>query len=183
MNASKKLDEVWKLINETALLLSRTAVKDEFLERISAIRARLQSNPLNPSIQQQARDALTELRRQLRLAGYNLNMGKYSLVFDGFHDDDVLHRMKRAVLFIGRDGEFYWETGDGNHIILGDYLEQRLRKRNCLIAERHYLWFFWTKTSLTLSGSATEREESYLELKARYKADPLLFLSRIQGLQ
>jgi len=182
MNASKKLDEVWKLINETALLLSRTAVKDKFQGRMAAIHACLQSNPLNPAIQREVSDALTELRRQLRLAGYNLAMGKYSLVFDGFHDDDVLHRMKRAALFIDRDGKFYWETGDGNHIILGDYLEQRLRKRDCLIAERHYLWFFWTKTALTLSGSATELEESYLELKARYKADPLLFLSRIQGL-
>jgi len=183
VNVSKKLDEVWKLINETALLLSRTAVKDKFQERMAAIHARLQSNPLNPSIQHEVRDALTELRRQLRLAGYNLYMGKYSVVFDGFHDDDVLRIMKRAVLFIGKDGMFYWEIGDGNHIILGEHLDQRLRKRNCPVAERHYLWYFWTKTSLTLSGSATERGDSYQELKARYNADPLLFLSRIQGLQ
>jgi len=179
----KKLDEIWKLTNETALLLSRTAVKGKFQERMTAIHARLQSSPLNPSIQHEVWNALTELRRQLRLAGYDLYMGKYSLVFDGFHDDDVLHRMKRVVLFIDKDEKFYWETGDENHIILGEYLDQRLRKCNCHIAERHYLWFFWTKISLTLSGSATEREESYLELKIRYKADPLLFLSRIKGLR
>jgi len=182
MNVSKKLDEVWKLINETALVLSRTAVKDKFQEWMTAIHARLQSNPLNPSIQHEVWNTLTELRRQLRLAGYDLNMGKYSLVFDGFHDDDVLNRMKRMVLFIDNEGKFYWETGDGNHIILDKYLDQRLKKRDCHITERHYLWFFWTKTTLTLSGSATEQEESYLKLKARYKADPLLFLSRIRGL-
>ncbi|MDR0525087.1 MAG: hypothetical protein LBG90_04375 [Spirochaetaceae bacterium] len=179
----KKLDEMWRLLNETSLALNRTAVREKFQEQMDALHACLHRDPLNPALLRQARRALTELRRQLGLAGYDLYMGKYDLLFDGFHDDDVWGNRKRAVLFISPDGEFQWETGEENHLDLEAYLEQRLKKlRNGIVAERHYLWFLWTKTSLILSGSASERQDSYQKLKDRGSKDPLLFLSRIQGL-
>jgi hypothetical protein len=183
MNVSKKGNEVWGLINETALFLNRTAVRRRFANSMTTLYAQLQSAPLNPAVLKEVQAALIELRKQLRLAGYDLSMGKYTLVFDGFHNDEIFDRFKRVVLFIDRSGAFYWQTGLDNHVAQASLLEQRLQKTpGYYIVERHYLWFLWTKTTLTLSGSATERAEDYEQLKNYAGADPLLFLSRLKGL-
>jgi hypothetical protein len=165
------------------MILDRTAVKCRFEHPLLTLRTRLQSAPLNPAVLREVQDALTGLRKQLRLAGYDLSMGKYTLTFDGFKNDDAFGAFKRMVLFIDRSGLFFWLTGDDNHITQASLLEQRLIKTgNCYIVERHYLWFASTKTTLTLSGSATERPEEYEKLQKRGMADTLLFLSRLKGL-
>jgi hypothetical protein len=46
----------------------------------------------------------------------------------------------------------------------------------------HYLWYKRTKTTLVLSGAATETAEDYAVLKSSGEADSLLFLSRLKGL-
>ncbi|GHV86342.1 hypothetical protein AGMMS50230_19500 [Spirochaetia bacterium] len=184
MNLSKKINEVWGLLNETALLVSRTAVRKRFENQLALLRARLQSAPANPAVLAELQTALTELRRQLRLGGYDLSMGKYTLILDGFRDDDTFGSgFIRAVLFIAKDGTFYTKTGDDNHSMLASMLEQLLRKIPGLeIMDMHYLWYLRTKTTITLSGSATETAEDYEHLKAYAGADNLLFLSRLKGL-
>jgi hypothetical protein len=183
MNVSEKGNEVWGLINETILFIKRTAVRRRFEDSLTTLYARLQSAPVNPAILKEVHAALMELRKQIRRAGYDLSMGRYTLIFDGFHNDEVFDRFNRMVLFIDHSGVFYWQTGDDNHVEQASQLKQRLQKKaEYDIAEQHYLWFLWTKTTLTLSGSATEREDDYLRLQNRAQADPFLFLSRLKGL-
>jgi hypothetical protein len=185
MNISKKINEVWRLLNETALLVNRTAVKSRFTNQLAVLRSQLQRAPSNSALIREVDTALTNLRRQLRLTGYDLSMGKYTLVFDGFRNDDTLGSgFNRLVLFIEKDGVFYWKTGDENHIVLASMLERILEKNpaGLHITDRHYLWYMRTKTSFTISGSATETGEDYQRLKAMGEADSLLFLSRLKGL-
>jgi hypothetical protein len=77
MNLSRKGSEVWGLLNDTALLISRTAVKERFSRVMTALSARLQSAPANPAAIREVQAALVELRKQLRLSGYDLSMGTY----------------------------------------------------------------------------------------------------------
>jgi len=184
MNLAKKINEVWGLLNETALLLNRTAVHSRFENQLAVLRSRLQHVPPNPAILQGVNAALTEMRKHLRLAGYDLSMGKYTLIFDGFRNDDAtIDGFGRMVLFIEKNGAFYWKTGEENHVMLASMLGNVLEKNPALhIIDMHYLWYLRTKTTLTLSGSATETGEDYERLKAMGNGDSLLFLSRLKGL-
>ena len=181
---SKKVNEVWALLDETALLVNRTAVKERFKGSLGVLRARLQGAPAHPAVLAEMAGALTELRKQLRLLGYDLSMGKYTLHFDGFRNDDTLGSgFRRMVLFIARGGVFYGKTGEENHLELASLLGQFMEKiPGVQIMDMHYLWYQRTRTSITLSGSATETAEDYERLKAYAGADSLGFLSRLKGL-
>ena len=131
---------------------------------------------------------LVELRKELRLSGYDLSLGKYRLVFDGFrHDDSLGQGFRRLVLFIC-DGFFLWLNGEANHIELADILEQQITRHSAATRERiiikgkHYLWYRRTKTDLILSGADTETKEDYAELKAQGEVSSLLFLNRLKNL-
>jgi hypothetical protein len=181
---SKKITEVWNLLNETALLVNRTAIGRHYEGRLGVLRVQLQKAPANPNIIKEVYAGITGIRQQLRLSGYDLSMGKYTLVFDGFRNDDSLGSgFKRAALFIGTE-HFYFRTGDDNHLMLAAALENALAKnpRPESILEIHSLWFQRTKTTFTLSGSATETAEDYQKLKEQGEADSLLFLSKLKGL-
>jgi hypothetical protein len=185
MIVSKKINDVWRLLNETALLVNRTAVKARFENQLAVLRSQLQRAPASPALIRELDAALTNLRKQLRLAGYDLSMGKYSLIFDGFRNDDTLGSgFNRLVLFIEKSGFFYWKTGDENHIMLASLLERILEKNpvGLHITDMHYLWYMRTKTTVTISGAATETGEDYQRLKVMGEADSLLFLSRLKGL-
>jgi hypothetical protein len=184
MNLAKKINEVWGLLNETALLLNRTSVRGRFENQLAVLRFQLQKALSNPTILQGINAALTEMRKQLRLAGYDLSMGKYTLIFDGFRNDDAtIDGFGRIVLFIEKSGAFYWKTGEENHLMLASMLGTVLEKNPELhIVDMHYLWYLRTKTTLTLSGSATETGEDYERLKVMGNRDSLLFLSRLKGL-
>jgi hypothetical protein len=181
---SKKMTEVWQLVNETALLLNRTAIKDRYEQQLGVLRSKLQQAPANPIILEEVSAGIRELRKQMRLAGYDLSMGKYSLLFDGFrHDDSIAEGFKRMVLFIGKD-EFFCKTGNENHLMLAEFLNRQLvaGPKKPAILEMHYLWYKRTKTTIVLSGAATETAEDYELLKKAGEADSLLFLSRLKGL-
>jgi hypothetical protein len=181
---SKKMTGVLRLADETALLLNRTAIKERYEGHLGILRSKLLQAPANPVILGEVSAGLTELRRQMRLAGYDLSMGKYALVFDGFrHDDSIAEGFRRMVLFIGKDA-FFCKTGDENHLRLAGFLDRQLNAGpgKADILEMHYLWYMRTKTAVILSGSATETAEDYALLKKTGEADSLLFLSRLKGL-
>jgi hypothetical protein len=184
MNPAKKINELWGLLNETALLLNRTAMAGRFANQLAVLRQQLQRVPANPAVLQEVYGALTAMRKQLRLAGYDLSMGKYTLIFDGFRNDDVLGSgFFRVVLFIDKSGAFYWKTGEENHSMLASMLERVLSKNPDLnIVGIHCLWYQRTKTTLILSGAASETGEDYERLKNLGQEDSLRFLSRLKDL-
>jgi hypothetical protein len=177
--------KVWDLLNDTVLLLHRTTIENRFADSLSTIRARLQQAPSNQAILKGVYHALVELRKQMRLCGYDFSMGKFTLVFDGFRNDEaIVLGYRRMVLYIG-EKNFYWRSGDENHTTLAENLNRRLNHdpHRETITGRHYLWFLWGKTTLTLSGAATEIPEDYGKLKAQGEADSLLFLSKLKDLK
>jgi hypothetical protein len=184
VSLSGKISGVWNLVNETALLLSRTTIRARYERQLEVLRLHLQQAPDNPATQKEVSGALTEIRKQMRLAGYDLSMGKYTLSFDGFRgDESSAQGFRRVVLFITREG-FFWKTGEENHITLAEMLERQLNKnpRGPGILEMHYLWYRRTKTTFVLSGAATETKNDYEKLKSHGEADGLLFLSNLKGL-
>ncbi|QQO09045.1 hypothetical protein [Breznakiella homolactica] len=183
-----RFSDVWKLLSETTFFLSRTAEFGFYEDELRSWRSELQGASKNPEVAQKVRTEIIALRKNLRLQGYDLSLGRQNLIFDGFRNDaSVNEGFKRMVLFLG-DGTAFWISGDENHITLAGYLEQQLeirysRRDPLRLREKHYLWFLRRGNDLIISGSDTETKEDYERLKAIGEANSLLFLSKLKKLR
>jgi hypothetical protein len=184
-----KFSDVWKLLSETTVFLSRTREFDLYEEQLRAWRSELQSAGRNTETAQRIRSELTDLRKQLRLQGYDLSLGKQHLIIDGFRNDACLGEgFRRAVVFIA-EKDLFSITGDDNHIVLAEHLERRVqaesasRKARVRILDRHYLWYRRDRRNLILSGADTETGEDFERFSAMCRANSLLFLSSLKNLR
>ncbi|MDR1251969.1 MAG: hypothetical protein LBK62_07355 [Treponema sp.] len=182
--------DAWRLLSETDYFLSRTSEYAHYENRMRELRAQLNSagKAGKDKIVKEVHSELVELRKELRLSGYDLSLGKYRLVFDGFrHDDCMREGFRRIVLFIC-DDFFLWLAGDANHIELAETLEQQITRHSAatgkriLIKGKHYLWYLRTRDELILSGADTETKEDYERFKAFGEVSSLLVLSRLKNL-
>jgi hypothetical protein len=186
---SDKFSDVWKLLSETTVFLSRTREFDLYEEQLRSWRSDLQSAGRNTETAQRIRSELTELRKQLRVQGYDLSLGKQHLIIDGFRNDACLGEgFRRAVIFIA-EKDIFSITGDDNHIVLAEHLERRVqaetvaRKTRVRILDRHYLWYRRDRRNLILSGADTETREDFARFAAMCRANSLLFLSGLKNLR
>jgi hypothetical protein len=184
---SDRFRSTWELLSETTNFLGGTREFHHYENQLRQWRLELQRSQNKPELIRRIREDISDLRKHLRLQGYDLSLAGQRLVFDGFRNDDcVAEGFRRMVLYlIGVD--FYWQTGDDNHVTLDDFLERRLEKslqgRKDSISGKHFLWYRRLKSELTLSGSATETAEDYERLKAIAGVNSLLFLSKLKGLR
>jgi len=185
-----RVTNTWQLLSETDYFLSRAGLLSNYENQMRDLRARLNygSKSGGENITREVHSELVDLRKELRLLGYDVSLGRYRLVFDGFrHDDSIKHGFKRIVLYL-MDDNFLWLTGEANHIDLAEILEQQIKRHiqatgnDINVKGKHYLWYLRTKQELILSGAATETKEDYEWLKAFGEANPLLFLGRLKNL-
>ena len=163
--------------------LSRTHLLPQYEAQLREWRAILQSSHSNNETTLTVRRELIELRKSLRLQGYDLSLGSQVLTFEGFRNDTCLREgFRRIVLFIG-EGGVYWLTGEDNHITLSSFLESRMDQLRVQLRERHYLWYRRRKNELVFSGSDTETKEDFDRLVRIGNANPLLLLSALKGLR
>ena len=94
---SDRFSDVWKLLSETTLFLSRTKESGVYEQQLRTWRADLQSSGRNPEAAQRIRSELTALRKSLRLQGYDLSLGGQNLIIDGFRNDACLGEGFRRV--------------------------------------------------------------------------------------
>jgi hypothetical protein len=185
-----KMISAWKLLSETDSFLSRTREYHLYENQMRELRAQLSScGKAGKDREIKAiHEELVAIRKELRLSGYDLSLGKYRLIFDGFrHDDSIGRGFRRMVLFIC-DDFFLWLTGEANHIELAETVEQQITRHTAATGKRitingkHYLWYMRTRDELILSGADTETKDDYAQLKAQGEVSSLLFLSRLKGL-
>ena len=123
---SDRFSDVWKLLSETTLFLSRIGELPSCENQLRAWRLELQNSGKKQEVSQRIRSELTALRRTLRLQGHDLSLVKQNLVFDGFRNDASLGQgFIRVVMFIYSD-DIYWISGEENHISLGSRLERQM---------------------------------------------------------
>ena len=188
---SDKITGTWQLLSETEYFLSQAGLHPEYENQMRDFRVKLNSgNKLGKEKTiKEVHSQLVDIRKNLRLSGYDISLGKYRLVFDGFrHDDSSREGFRRVVLFFV-DDYFLWQTGDANHIELAKILDQQIKRhmqttgKKIIIKGKHYLWYLRTKKELILSGSDTETKEDYEQLKAYGETSGLLFLGRLKDLK
>jgi hypothetical protein len=185
---SDRFSNVWKLLSETSVFLSRTNELEQYDTQLRSWRAELQTSRNNPEAVQRIRSEIIELRKSLRLQGYDLSLGSQNLILDGFRNDACMAEgFSRLVIFITNEG-LYYIAGDDNHVTLADYLERRMAAENTpdrrrRVLDRHYLWYLRQGPNLIVSGSDTEGKEDFERLKAEVDANVFLFLSGLKRLR
>jgi hypothetical protein len=123
---SDRFSDSWRLLSETTQFLSRTPAFLQYEDQLRSWRQELQSAGKNSETARQIRSEITELRKTLRLQGYDLSLAGQQLVVDKFRNDSALGEgFKRLVIFFCDDEAFYL-SGDDNHITLSDMLESRM---------------------------------------------------------
>ena len=182
-----RFSDAWKLLSETSGFLSRTAVFSLYEDDLRSWRLELQKAGKAENEQKRIRQEIIELRKSLRLQGYDLSLARQNLVLDGFRNDASLAEgFRRVVIFFG-DNDVYWLSGDDNHITLSELLEMqlaaRLQKRSDSIRSKHYLWYARKGNDLILSGSDTETKEDFSRLTAIAETNSLKILAKLKELK
>jgi hypothetical protein len=162
----ERFASTWLLLSDTTNFLSRTSVFLQYESTLMEMRRLLSSSSKNSDTERSVRRDLTELRKALRVQGYDLSLGKLELTLQGFRNDSsVAEGFNRIVLFIGKR-EIWYLVGEDNHIELNRRLEQYLGEKAGEILQKHYLWYRWNHEQLIISGSDTESKDDFETFKA-----------------
>ncbi|MEI6876390.1 MAG: hypothetical protein WCL50_14820 [Spirochaetota bacterium] len=164
---SENFSSTWKLLSETTYFLSRASILHLYENELKEMRHDLESHRNNRETITRIKNQIIEIRRALRMSGYDLSLADYNLVVDEFKNDAAMATHRRMVLFIG-NGRLWIKTGEANHNTLFEYLSQEIKGD---IEQVHYLWYRWNGKTLYLSGSDSEDKADYEKLK-RWSAFP-----------
>ncbi|MBB6480513.1 hypothetical protein [Spirochaeta isovalerica] len=182
---NEHFSSAWILLSDTTIWLSNhPKLFPHYETSLREWRRLLETNRGDMQVISEVRKELAELRKALRLQGYNLKLGSLDLKLEGFRNDDCLSRgFSRCVIYIMVDGDVLYTTGTANHLDLDETIDARLNAMGYRpVLMKHYLWYKWVNRVLILSGSATETVEDFEELKqyvAENKAHLLKKLSKL----
>ncbi|MHC6202495.1 hypothetical protein ACYULU_04785 [Breznakiellaceae bacterium SP9] len=184
---SDRFKDIWKLLSETTVFLSRTKEFPAYESQLRQWRSQLQHSSKDLDLINRIRAEIRELRKSLRLAGYDLSLGKQNLIIDGFRNDACLGEgFRRVVLFFTNNGISYL-AGEDNHVTLSSLLEAHIDKQirsgqSIRVFEKHYLWYRRSGADLILCGADTETKEDFERIKARGAVSSLAILSSLKKL-
>lgn len=184
-NINEYFSSAWVLLSDTTIFLSNhTKIFHQYESQLRNLRRRLESYSNDTEIIREVRLETAEIRKTLRLQGYNLKLGTVDLKIEGFRNDDSMARgFQRIVLFLMEDGDIIYITGSSNHIDLESALESRLMAIGYRpISQKHYLWYKWSNRVLILSGAATETAEDFEKFKTFAAQNKSLILKKLKKL-
>ncbi len=163
----ERFASTWVLLSDTTNFLSRTSVFEQYESELKDLRLKLSTSKENAEVVRAVRAQLVELRKALRLQGYDLTLGGLELSIKGFRSDaSIAEGYRRMVLFIGKK-ELISISGEQNHRELHDYLEaETTRRRIHPILQKHYLWYRWNHGQLSISGADSEPAAEFEKLLA-----------------
>ena len=179
-NLNELFSSVWVLLSDTTIYISNNPkLFLHYESQLRNLRKRLESSRNSGDTISEVRQEVAELRKALRLQGYNLKLGHVDLRIEGFRNDDAIAKgFERCVLYIMNDGDIRYTTGLSNHIDLEKAMEARMNTEGYKpVRIKHYLWYKWENRVLILSGGATETAEDF-ELFKEYVAENKDYLLR-----
>jgi len=182
-NINEHFSSAWVLLSDTTIFLStRTKIFHRYENQLRDLRRRLEAHSNDMENIREVRQEIAEIRKTLRLQGYNLKLGSIDLRIEGFRNDDSISRgFQRCVLYIMEDGDILYITGLSNHIDLESSLESRLTATGYRpVTMKHYLWYKWTNRILVLSGAATETADDFEDFKIYAAQNKDLILRKLK---
>ena len=159
---AEHFSSTWKLLSETNKFISKTSLMGHYEAEFTAMRTRLKSHESDRATIMDIKERVVQIRKGLRLSGYDLTLVDYDLVISDYRNDSSSDTYRRIVMFIG-GGRIWSISGEANHETLFEYLDA---EPHGAVEQSHFLWYRWEKTTLLLSGSDSESQASFERLKA-----------------
>ncbi|MCG8569336.1 MAG: hypothetical protein MJB14_04280, partial [Spirochaetes bacterium] len=149
----EEIASTWTLLNDTTNFLMVLPIFAHHERTLKHWRDQLTQFSRNEEIYRQVKREIINLRKHLRLEGYDLRMGSKDIKFLGFKSDDaVIYGYKRMVLLI-IDTNVYYLTGQENHLNLQSFLAHRYKITNISnYLDLHNLWYRWNHYILEICG-------------------------------
>ena len=181
----ERVISVWVLLARTTDFLGRTSLFPQYEQRLRNLNECLRGSRGDDAAAAEVRRDLIEIRRGLRLSGYDLSLGNLDLSLQGFRNDAAQGEgFRRAVIFLG-DRSLWCLSGEANHSELHDRLEDHIKaSRTASVRGKHYIWFRWDRDLLLVSGADTEsaRDWELFKLWCEEKENRLALLGRMRRL-
>jgi hypothetical protein len=177
----EEISSIWTLLDDTSIFLSKINKFEDYEKDIRYWKECLRNYHHNSDIRNEIKREIINLRKNLRLDGYNLQLGAKDIeVFEFKSDDASLEGYKRMVLVIDKD-DFFYLTGEENHMLLLKYLCIRLRKKEGYAFKGiHFLWYRWIDNILQFCGADSESKYNYENFKEFVKNNKNNILKKIE---
>jgi len=159
---AEHFSSTWKLLSETNKFLAKTSLMGHYETEFTAMRARLKSHEHDRETIMEIKDRVIQIRKGLRLGGYDLTLADFDLVISDYRNDSSARTYTRMVMFIG-DGRIWSVSGEANHETLFGYLDAEPHGN---VEHSHCLWYRWEGMTLFVSGSDSEDQASFEALKS-----------------
>ena len=179
----EEISSIWTLLNDTEIFLNRINKFGDYEKEIREWRNTIQSNINNSEIRIIIKKEIINLRKSLRLQGYDLKLGSKDIKFYGFRSDDAVKEgFKRIVLAVKKD-DIVYITGDENHRELMDILSMKYGYSEVSsIGEVHSLWYRWKDNILQLCGADSETKEEFERIIKFVENNKNLVLKKLKNI-
>jgi len=175
---------IWTLLNDTTIFLLRIKKFDEYEKDIKEWRNLLRISINNTEVKKEIKKNIIELRKSLRLQGYNLKLGSKDIQVFGFRSDDAeIEGFKRLVIVINDD--IYYLSGDANHQELMRFLSLKLHVESLYslpYSQVHSLWYRWKDNVLQICGSDSEANDDFDIFKKYVEENKNKLLKKLKDL-
>lgn len=137
----------------------------------------------DPSNDNEAREEITALRKNLRERGYDLSLASIRLNMEEARNDDAMGEGYQRLVICITKRAIYAISRNENHMETGVELDKILQEKGITDSkEFHYLWYLKEKDVYHIAAAATELAEDYEKFKIQANENPLRFISALKKL-
>jgi hypothetical protein len=158
---AEHFSSTWKLLSDTNKFLAKTSLLEHYESEFTQLRTVLKSHQSDREAIMEIKERVIEIRKSLRLSGYDLSLVDHDLVISGYRNDANAQSHTRMVMFIG-ERRIWSIAGEANHETLYAYLDAEPHGE---VRQSHFLWYRWDGKTLLLSGSDSETQANFDSLR------------------
>jgi hypothetical protein len=161
-NLREEISSIWTLLNDTEIFLIRIEKINEYENDFREWRNTIKLYYNNDKIRTETKKEIINLRKSLRLQGYDLRLGSKDIKISGFKSDNAtLEGYRRMTIVLSKEN-IYYITGEASHQELIHQLCMRYGINDIYaLGKVHCLWFRWKDNILQFCGADSESKDDF----------------------
>jgi hypothetical protein len=181
-NLREEISSIWTLLNDTEIFLIRIEKFNEYENDFREWRNKIKLYHNNDTIRTETKKDIINLRKSLRLQGYDLRLGSKDIKIFGFRSDDATLAGYRRMTIVLSKENIYYTTGEANHQELIHQLCIRYNINDIYnLGEVHSLWYRWRDNILQFCGADSESKDDFEKFIEYTKNNKNLLLKKLKN--
>jgi hypothetical protein len=181
-NLREEISSIWTLLNDTENFLNRIEKFNEYENDFREWRQTIKLYHNNDEIRTRVKQEIIDLRKSLRLQGYDLRLGSRDIKIFGFKSDNATLEGYRRMTIVFNNDNIYYITGEANHQELIRQLCTRYNINDIYnLGEVHCLWYRWKDNILQFCGADSESKDDFEKFIDYTKNNKNLLLKKLKN--